>query len=308
MKIAVASGKGGTGKTTIATSLVLSLADLSGQDFLRTLDPKIENTQVLYLDCDVEAPNAHLFLKPEFQKEKKAELKTPSIDPEKCRICGKCVEVCQFNALASAGKKIMVFPQLCHGCGSCALICPESAIAEVPREIGCLKMGLVYPYLAFGQGELTIGEPVAVPVIKQLKSWADSGKEQIAILDSPPGSSCPVVEVISDADALILVTEPTPFGLHDLKLAVGVARLFEIPFGVIINRDGIGDGSVDAYCTKENIPVLMRIPFEREIFEGIARGKSLLEIKSDLCEDFRALFAAYWRSVKFGLALSIEGE
>jgi len=283
MIIAVASGKGGTGKTTVATSLAetaIRVLNASGSDA----------TDVLYLDCDVEAPNGHLFLKPTFQYHREVGILIPEIDDSSCTHCGRCAEVCQYHAIAVLGKKTLVFPQLCHGCGSCTRQCPEGAIREIPNIIGALERGITQTGINFARGVLDIGEPMAVPVIRQLKAWvnplpqavADPGKlsepkenkipRQLVILDAPPGTSCPVVETVRGADYLLLVTEPTPFGLHDLKLAVAVARELEIPMGVVINRYGFGDSQVDGYCAKEGLPVLMRIPFEREIAEIIAQG------------------------------------
>jgi MinD superfamily P-loop ATPase len=263
MRIAVASGKGGTGKTTIATSLALSLS----------------STQpVLFLDCDVEAPNAHLFLQPRIDSQEVSAILVPQTDPAKCSACGKCVEVCQFHALALIGKKVLVFPQLCHGCGSCTLNCPENAITEKPSPIGMLESGPTESGIDFARGILTISEPMPTPIIRHLKRWKKGKPDQIVILDSPPGASCSVVETVRGSDFVLLVTEPTPFGLHDLKQMTGILRELNIPAGVIINRDGIGDDTVEAFCKTENIPVLLRIPFDRQIAEGTAQGAPLIEI------------------------------
>jgi MinD superfamily P-loop ATPase len=279
MRIVVASGKGGTGKTTVATSLALSLSSISpgGQP-------------VLFLDCDVEAPNAHLFLRPRIDTQKEAVILLPQIDPAKCSACGKCVEVCQFHALAQIGKKILVFPQLCHGCGSCTLNCPEEAITETPNPIGMLEAGQTDTGIDFARGILTISEPMSTPIIQQLKKWKKSDMQQIVVLDAPPGASCPVVEAVRGSDFALLVTEPTPFGLHDLKQMTGILREMSIPAGVVINRDGIGNGSIEAYCKAENLPVLLRIPFDREIAEGTAKGLPLLAIYPEYQERFRKVF------------------
>jgi MinD superfamily P-loop ATPase len=263
MRIAVASGKGGTGKTTVATSLALSLS---------TRQP------VLFLDCDVEAPNSHLYLQPSFLAQKEAVILLPQIDATKCSACGKCVEVCQFHALALIGKKVLVFPQLCHGCGTCTLNCPENAISEKPNPIGALETGQTDTGIDFARGVLSISEPMSTPIIRQLKRWKQGVPDQITILDAPPGASCSVVETVRGSDFVLLVTEPTPFGLHDLKQMTGILREMNIPAGVVINRDGIGDSSVEAFCKTENIPVLLRIPFDRQIAEGTAQGKPLVEI------------------------------
>jgi len=265
MIIAVASGKGGTGKTTIATSLACSLVAL--------------DQEVSFLDCDVEAPNAHLFLKPEFQHSKNVDLLIPQVDIERCTACGRCAEICQYHAIVVLGQKTLVFPELCHGCGSCTLECPEKAITEIPEKLGVLEAGLTPDGIQFARGLLDVGEPMAVPVIHQLKKWQPSQNVPISIWDSPPGTSCPVVESIRGADYLLLVTEPTPFGLHDLKLAAQLATELDIPAGVVINRDGVGDTQVKVFCQQMEIPILMRIPLDREIGAGIAQGKTLIDIR-----------------------------
>ena len=278
MKITIASGKGGTGKTMIATSLALSLA--------AELTPP-----PLFLDCDVEAPNAHLFLKPTFEQRQDVGILIPRVDEAKCTHCGKCAEVCQYHAIAVLGIKTLVLPQLCHGCGSCTALCPEAAIREIPDRMGVIARGPAAAGISFARGVLDVGEPMAVPVIRQLKKWAVPQPGQVVVRDAPPGTSCPVVEAMRGADYVVLVTEPTPFGLHDLRLAVQVARELNIPVGVIINRDGSGDAGVDEFCAAAGLPVLMRVPFEREIAEGIARGQTLIEIHPGYAERFRQLFA-----------------
>ncbi len=287
MRIAVASGKGGTGKTTVATSLALCLAaDRTRTQPAARLDPP------LFLDCDVEAPNAHLFLKPTFERRQEVGLLIPHVDEARCTHCGKCAEVCQYHAIAVLGKKVLVFPQLCHGCGSCTLICPEHAISEVSDVMGVLESGVADRGIHFARGVMNVGEPMATPIIRQLKKWAvpTLRADQIVILDASPGTSCPVVESVRGADFLLLVTEPTPFGLHDLKLAVQVGRELDLPMGVVINRDGIGDGGVDEFCAAEGLPVLMRIPFDRAIAEGVARGRPLVDIRPEYAERFRQMF------------------
>ncbi|MGD8456161.1 MAG: ATP-binding protein [Anaerolineales bacterium] len=276
MKIAVASGKGGTGKTTVATSLALALAETGAS--------------ISCLDCDVEAPNAHLFLQPDFNQRQNVDILIPEVDTDLCTGCGRCAEVCQFNAIVVLGERPLVFPQLCHGCGSCAALCPEKAIAEIPKTLGVLESGVAKRGITFARGVLNVGEPMAVPVISQLKNWQDLLEADIAILDSPPGASCPVVETLRDTDYIILVTEPTPFGLHDLQLAVELTRELGIPCGIIVNRDGIGDRGVDDYCRLEDIPILMRIPFDREIGHGIAQGIPLLDILPEYTQRFQDLY------------------
>jgi MinD superfamily P-loop ATPase len=269
MIIAIASGKGGTGKTTVATSLAMSLSDTG--------------RSVFYLDCDVEAPNAHLFLQPAFEQRKEVALLIPQVDDDRCNGCGRCAEVCQYHAIVVLGGKTLVFPEMCHGCGSCMLVCPEKAISEIPETLGILEGGSVDGGIDFSRGVLNVGEPMAVPVIHQLKKWRNFQSTDTVILDAPPGASCPVVESLRGADFVLLVT------LHDLRLAVKLTHEIGVPAGVIVNRDGIGDTGVDAYCIEAELPILMRIPFAREIGEGIAQGKLLIEIRPEYREQFRQL-------------------
>lgn len=256
LTIAVASGKGGTGKTTVAANLVLSLPD----------------TQ--YIDCDVEAPNGHLFLKPEIRERTTVGIPMPRIHPDVCTLCGDCAEACEFNALAVSRTRVMVFPELCHGCGVCSWVCPEAgAIGEVQRRIGEVALGEAAGgdgAIAFAQGSLDIGERSPVPVIAAAKRCAQ--EERTLVLDAPPGTACPMVETVRGADYCLLVTEPTPFGLNDLQLAVGVTRALGVPFGLVLNRCDLGDDAVQEYCREEGIPVLMEIPFERALAEAYSRG------------------------------------
>jgi MinD superfamily P-loop ATPase len=262
----VASGKGGTGKTTVATSLALIAAE---QDTVR------------FLDCDVEAPNAGLFLKPDLDARKEVGLLIPHVDEGTCTYCGKCADVCQFHAIAVVGKKTLVFPELCHGCGSCALVCPEKAISEHLDVMGVLESGPATHKIDFAQGVMNVGEPMAVPIIRELKKWESNNPSTLEIRDAPPGASCPVVETIRGADFALLVTEPTPFGLHDLKQVTEIVKELGIPAGVMINRDGIGDNAVGTYCEESSIPILMRIPIDRQVAEGLAQGYTLVEIRPE---------------------------
>ncbi|MCR4406871.1 MAG: ATP-binding protein [Anaerolineae bacterium] len=283
MIITVASGKGGTGKTTIAVNLALSLAD----------------RHPLLVDCDVEEPNAALFLKPVFEQREEVGILIPEVDFDKCTYCGRCAEVCQYHAIAVVAQKVLIFPELCHGCGSCTLNCPEGAIHEVLNVTGVIEMGHAGP-LAFGQGVMNVGQAMAVPIIRQLKKKAipPDTAGQVVILDASPGTSCPVVESMRGADLVLLVTEPTPFGLHDLRLAVEVARdELGLPVGVVINRDGVGDQGVDEYCAAEGIPILMRIPLDRRIAEAYSEGVPLVEALPEYRARFRELHQRIEREV-----------
>ena len=278
MHITIASGKGGTGKTMVATSLALSLAAVTPEQ------------PPLFLDCDVEAPDAHLFLKPIIEQQHEVSLLIPSIDEEKCTHCGRCVEICQYHAIALLGQKTLVFPQLCHGCGSCTALCPEKAIREVPERVGVIERGLAVKGIPFARGLLDVGEPMAVPIIRQLKKWAQPTSRQVVINDAPPGTSCPVVETARSSDYLLLVTEPTPFGLHDLRLAVQVASELGIPAGVVINRCNGAYPELEAYCKHKRLPILLNIPLELNIAEGLALGKTLVDIHQEYYGHFQRLF------------------
>lgn len=264
-RLVVASGKGGTGKTTIATSLALA-----------------SKSPIRLMDCDVESPNASLFLAPLITESKDVGIRIPVINEDYCSYCGLCARVCEFNAIAVVGRKILFFPELCHGCGSCALVCRKNAITEKVHVMGTLERGkasneLASDSLYFSHGILNVGEPMAVPIIRELKKWDQPKPVPLEILDSPPGASCPVVETIRGADYVILVTEPTPFGLHDLKQVVKVVEDLGLPAGVVINRYGIGDNSVEEYCEQHSLSILGKIPMERRFAEAIASGKTLVE-------------------------------
>jgi MinD superfamily P-loop ATPase len=247
--------------------------------------------QVSLLDCDVEAPNAHLFLNPDLTEHKAVQILIPQVDESLCNACGRCAEVCQYHAIVVIGEKTLIFPELCHGCGSCSLLCPKDAIHEVPKSLGQLARGVTPAGIHFSHGILDVGEPMAVPVIHQLKKWREAAYDGITIVDAPPGTSCPVVESLRGSDFVLLVTEPTPFGLHDLRLAVQLTREINLPAVVIVNRAGIGDDAVDDYCRNVGLPILMRIPYSRAIGEGIARGKTLIDIDPEFAGKLRALYA-----------------
>jgi len=238
----------------------------------------------------VEAPNAHLFLHPKLGEQQEVELLIPAVNEVKCTHCGKCAEVCQYHAIAVLGQKILVFPQLCHGCGSCTALCPEKAIQEIPDRMGVVERGSARSGISFARGVLDVGEPMAVPVICQLKKWVISQPGQVVIRDAPPGTSCPVVEAVRGSDYLLLVTEPTPFGLHDLRLAAQVADELGVPAGVIINRENSPYFALDEFCANQHLPVLLRIPFERIIAEGVALGKTLVDIHPEYGDRFRQMF------------------
>jgi len=287
LRIVVASGKGGTGKTTIATSLALSLVRDEGSP-----------PPILFIDCDVEAPNAHLFLHPDLKSHEQAVILIPEIVETQCNLCGKCVEVCQFHALARIGKGIIVFPQLCHGCGSCTWNCPQNAIIEKPNPVGLLEAGFAGDAMRFTHGMLTISEPMATPVIRQLKKISTVHNEKWVIIDSPPGASCSAVETMRSADFALLVTEPTPFGLHDLRQILGIVREACIPAGVVINRDGIGDSGVDDFLHGCGVPVLLRIPYDPHIASGIAAGCALIDIYPEYAQKLRDLYDVIKRHIK----------
>jgi len=268
MIISVASGKGGTGKTIISTSLALSLGE------------------VQFLDCDVEEPNAHIFLKPQINERISVGIPVPEVDETKCNFCGKCAQICEFNAIVVIKKKVLFFPELCHGCGGCSYICPENAIKEVEREIGVIEKG-PSGNIDFSHGILNVGEPMAPPLIKQVKGLITNNKD--VIIDASPGTSCPVVETVKDSDFCLLVTEPTPFGLNDLTLAVEMLKKLAIPCGVVINCADIGDDEVNKYCESEKIPILMTIPWDRKIAEAYSRGTPLIEALPEFGNKFSKL-------------------
>jgi len=263
MIISVASGKGGTGKTTVAVNLALALGG-----------------NVQFLDCDVEEPNAHLFLKPVIHETQDATIPVPCIDETACTYCGICKTVCAYNAIAvipgQHEKKgsVLLFPHLCHGCGACAYICPQNAIREIDKKIGSIEIG-DKDTIQFVSGNLSIGEIMSPSLIRQVKQYINPSRT--VIIDAPPGTSCPVIAAVQGSDFCVLVTEPTPFGLNDLILAVEVICKLKIPFGVVINRSDIGNSDVATYCEKENIPILMTIPFEIEIAHLYAKGIPLVE-------------------------------
>jgi MinD superfamily P-loop ATPase len=243
----------------VATSLALSLKD---------------RDKVQFLDCDVEEPNAHIFLKPVITGSISVSIPIPMVDEGKCTYCGKCAQVCAYHAIAVFGEHVMTFPQLCHGCGACSYLCPENVITEEEKEMGIVEWGH-FRGVEFAHGKLTIGEAMPSPVIKKVKQCANH--DGTVIVDIPPGTSCPVVEAVRDSDFCLLVTEPTPFGLNDLVLAVEMVKKLSIPCGVVLNRAGVGDRNVERYCLKENIPVILTIPLDTEIAHLYSKGVTLVD-------------------------------
>ncbi len=280
MIISIASGKGGTGKTLVASSLALSLKG---------------KNKVQLLDCDVEEPNAHILLKPTLTRKEAVFIPIPKIDEAKCTYCGKCAEVCAYNAIAVVKEKVLLFPELCHGCGACSYLCPEGAISEQGREIGVVEIGHAGDDIEFVQGKLSIGEMMAPPVIRKVKEQIN--QNGTVIIDVSPGTSCPVVEAIKGSDFCLLVTEPTPFGFNDFVLAVEVTRELNIPCGAVINRAGVGDEKVEQYCLNENIPILLTIPLDTKIASLYSRGIPLVEGIPQWQERFLELFGKIKKKV-----------
>ncbi|HPO16824.1 MAG TPA: ATP-binding protein [Candidatus Hydrogenedentes bacterium] len=266
MIVAIASGKGGTGKTTVAVNLA---AVMEGP--------------VTYADCDVEEPNGHIFLKPALNSNKTVGIPVPVVDTERCVGCGRCAEVCRFNAIACVREKVLVFSELCHGCGGCVFACPAKAISEKKHTIGVVETGYSN-HVSFVQGCLRVGAAMSPPLIRAVKEVLNTG--EWVILDAPPGTSCPVIAAVKGSDFVVLVTEPTPFGLHDLKLAVETVRQLGIPFGVVINRCDIGDQQVPEYCHRESIPLLLEIPHERRIAEAYSRGEMVVDAVPEFKDSF----------------------
>ncbi|RLB08225.1 MAG: (4Fe-4S)-binding protein [Deltaproteobacteria bacterium] len=279
MIISVASGKGGTGKTTIATNLALALG------------------KIQFIDCDVEEPNAHLFLKPRIEKKMPVTIPIPRIDEDRCTHCGRCAEACEFNALVVFPQNVLVFDELCHGCGVCSYVCPEKVITEEEKEIGVIEMGSK-DGIEFIHGRLNVGEPMAAPIIRVEKSLMK--KEGTVILDAPPGTSCPVIETVKGGDFCLLVAEPTPFGLNDLELTVQMLKKLNVPMGVLINRADVGNEGVKEYCHNEGIPILLEIPMDRRIAKLYSEGIPLTEELPEYRDKFIDLFAQIKQIVEGG--------
>jgi MinD superfamily P-loop ATPase len=278
--LAIASGKGGTGKTTVATNLAF-VASRAGRS-------------VAYLDCDVEEPNGAIFLKPQIQEDRAVTTAVPKVDLDKCTGCGKCGEICQYSAIISMNKTVLSFPELCHGCAGCWLVCPAGAITEGRREIGRLQAGPAGKVM-FVQGLLNIGQAMSPPLIRAVK--AASPRADLTIMDCPPGTSCPVIEAMRGADYVLLVTEPTPFGLNDLKLAVETVRKLKLPFGVLINRADSGDLQTRQFCRQSRIAILAEIPDVRAVAEAYSRGILAAEVSQHYREGFERLLGALDKEV-----------
>lgn len=284
MLISVASGKGGTGKTTVAANLAWAAS---------TLEP------VTFLDCDVEEPDSHFYIKPQWLGEEDVCIPVPVVEASRCDGCGKCTEFCRYNALAAIKGDVLIFQELCHGCGGCALVCPFRCITYADRKMGIVREG-VRGGIHLYQGLLDIGEPVAVPVLKRVKErQADEG---LSIVDCPPGTSCPMVNAISGSDYCILVTEPSPFGRHDLDIAHRAARELGVPHGVLINRSSPNDAVIDDYCDEEGLQILGRIPFSRELAEACSRG----EMRTETDKTWSWRFLKILEEVKKACLLSLR--
>ena len=279
MILAIASGKGGTGKTTIAINLALAITDCQ------------------LIDCDVEEPNAHIFLEPKIETTNDVTIDVPLIDDSKCTKCGICSDACEFNALISVPNQLLFYPELCLSCGACLELCPENAITMRKNVVGEISEGKAKNNIQFLNGTLKISIPRAIPIVEGLKDKINS--EGLVILDAPPGNSCLVIETIRDSDYCLFVTEPTPFGLWDLRIAVGVAKLFKLKHGVVINRSGIGNDSlIEDFCKEENVPILLRIPFDRKIAEAYSKGIPMVEYDKHYLDEFKTLYERVLNEVK----------
>jgi MinD superfamily P-loop ATPase len=267
MILAIASGKGGTGKTTVAVNLARAFAG-----------------GIQLLDCDVEEPNAHLFLRGGEPAEQAVSLPVPEFDESLCDACGECGSFCAYRAILAFLSKPVLIPEMCHSCGGCTLVCPRKAIREVERQIGVIRESQDRN-VRLVTGSINVGEAMSPPLIRAVRSRMRP--ELPAIIDAPPGTSCPVVAAVRGVDFVLLVAEPTPFGLHDLALVVEAVRTLELPFGVAVNRVGIGDGRVHEYCRDQGIPILLEIPDDRRIAEAGSRGELLIEA----LPEFRPLFS-----------------
>lgn len=280
MRVAVASGKGGTGKTTVAVNLAASLA---------------ADRAVQVVDCDVEEPNAGLFLRPTISQETEVSLSVPALNADRCTGCGACAQACVFNAIVALGGQAIIFPEMCHGCGACIAACANGALTVERRRLGTVAAGAAYGgRMGFLEGRIDVGVSLAVPLIRALKRQSKSAGATGMIYDAPPGTACPVVATLRDSDFVLLVTEPTPFGRHDLELATQLVEELGLPCGVVVNRAGIGNAAIDEFCAAKRIPILMEIPFDRRYAEAIAAGELLV----DRFPEWRSRFIDLWRRIE----------
>ena len=284
LRIVIASGKGGTGKTTVTSALA-----------------HIWPAPVLAADLDVEAPNLHLFLHPEISKTRPHSIMVPKVDEEKCTHCRACADICQFAAINLLGDMIYTAEEMCHGCGGCLAVCPENAISEGSREVGEIRWGTAGPVSYVG-GRLRVGEAMSPPLIRAVKKAAvNQARDMDILMDAPPGVSCPVVTSALDADLVVMVTEPTPFGLHDLKLARTAFAQMGLALAVVVNRDGIGDDGVHDFCCQENLPIAAKIPYSENAARQYAAGQPLSGL-----EEFKPLFAGLVSKIRMMALASTE--
>ena len=275
MKVAVLSGKGGTGKTLLAVNLAAAAEDS------------------LYMDCDVEEPNGHLFFKPEKVSEEKINVKIPMVNRELCNGCRQCVDFCQFNALAYIKDRLIVFDDICHSCGGCVLVCPEKALSEIDKSIGKVKKG-TSGGVEVWTGILNTGESTGIPIIQKMLDDNKEEKKPLTVIDCPPGSACIVMESIKDADYCILVAEPTLFGVHNLDMVYELVKLFQKPFGVVLNKCLAGDNPAEQYCIEKDITILGKIPFEANL--GMLNSNAEIAVEKD--DFYRELFTNLLNRVK----------
>jgi len=273
VKVAIASGKGGTGKTTVAVNLARMAADAG--------------LRVQLLDCDVEEPDCALFLRPQVERTLPVELSIPEVDAAACTHCGICNELCEFRAIISLPTTVLVFPELCHSCGACTLLCPEHAITEAPRRTGTVEAGHA-GRLGTVVGTLDVGQAKSPPIVRAVRAQTDL-EADLVVVDAPPGTSCPVIESIRGTDLVLLVSEPTPFGLHDLKLAVEMVRVLGLPLAVVVNRADVGDDRLRAYCEREGIETLLELPDDRQLAEAYSRGELAIDALPGYRERFTRL-------------------
>jgi MinD superfamily P-loop ATPase len=277
MIVAVASGKGGTGKTTVAASLAW-----------------VWDRPVTAVDLDVEEPNLHLFLKPEISGRETATMEVPVADESKCNYCRACADLCQFKAISVLGQVLLTFPEMCHGCGGCIAVCPEKALSAGARELGEISWGTAAGRIGFFMGRLRVGEAMSPPLMRAVIAELDQTREEEGtdvIIDAPPGTSCPAINAVLPSDLILLVTEPTPFGFHDFRLAHEAFTPLQKPMGVVINRAGLGDRSVQDYCRRKDLPILAEIPFDRRMAEAYSKGHILAEALPDMRKVSEALMA-----------------